>query len=130
MAENPVVETDSIFDSIKLMLGMESDYNAFDTDLIIHINSAIAKLTQVGVGDPEGFELDKVNPSTSKWQDFIGEGHTKIINMVQTYVYLQVRLLFDPPQNSFTQDVLKKEMEEQLWRINVEVDTWSKPSED
>ena len=127
---DPVVNTESIFASIKLMLGMEPDYNAFDTDLIIHINSALAKLTQVEVGPQEGFQLDPVDPITSKWQDFLGESASPILNMCKNFVYLQVRLLFDPPQNSFTQDVLKKELDELIWRINVEVDTWPGNRED
>ena len=92
--------------------------------MIIHINSALAKLTQVEVGPKEGFQLDPIDPSTSKWQDFLGLDHSPILNMCKSFVYLQVRLLFDPPQNSFTQDVLKKELDELIWRINVEVDTW------
>ena len=131
MADNvnenePIVDTDGIYNSVKLMLGMEPDYDAFDTDIIIHINAALAKLTQVGVGPSEGYELDIVDPTASKWEDFIGNNASKILNLVKTFVYMQVRLLWDPPQNSFTQDLLKKELDEQIWRINVEVDTWPK----
>lgn len=131
MADNvnenePTVDTEGIYNSIKLMLGMEPDYDAFDTDLIIYINSALAKLTQVGVGPSEGYELNIADPTTSKWEDFIGSNASKILNLVKTFVHMQVRLLWDPPQNSFTQDLLKKELDEQIWRINVEVDTWPK----
>lgn len=124
MAENePVVETESILSSMKLMLGMEPDYNAFDTDLIIHINSILSKLSQVAVGPKEGFLLDPVNPETSKWEDFLGTD-SKLVHMAKTYMYIQLRILFDPPQNSFTQEMLKQESEELLWRLNVEVDPW------
>lgn len=126
MAENPVVDTEGILSSIKLMLGMEPEYHAFDTDVIIAINTALAKLTQAGVGSPEGFELDLTEPETSKWEDFLGNNASKVLNMVKTYVYTQVKLIFDPPSNSFTQDVLKKEADELIWRINVEADTWPK----
>lgn len=119
----PVVETESILPSMKLMLGMEPDYNAFDTDLIIHINTALSKLSQVAVGPKEGFLLDIEHPETSKWEDFIGTD-SKLLHMAKTYVYLQLRILFDPPQNSFTQEMLKQEAEELLWRLNVEADPW------
>ena len=121
----PTVDTDGIYNSIKLMLGMEPDYKAFDTDIIVHINTALAKLTQIGVGPKTGYELDLVDPTTSKWEDFLGNDASKVLNMVKTYVYIQVKLVFDPPQNSFTQDLLKKEAEELVWRINVEADDWS-----
>ena len=123
MAENPVVDTTSILNSMKLMLGMEPEYNAFDTDIIIHINTILGKLTQVAVGPKEGFQLDAEHPESSKWEDFIGTEDT-ILNMVKTYTYLQLRLLFDPPQNSFTQDAIKKEAEELLWRLNIDADPW------
>lgn len=121
----PTVDTEGIYNSIKLMLGMEPDYKAFDTDIIVHINTALAKLTQVGVGPKTGYELDLTDPTTSKWEDFVGTDASKVLNMVKTYVYIQVKLVFDPPQNSFTQDLLKKEAEELVWRINVEADDWS-----
>lgn len=123
IVEEPTVDTESILNSMKLMLGMEPDYNAFNTDLIIHINSILSKLTQVAVGPPEGFQLPLVNPETSKWEDFIGANNPKL-NMVKTYVYLQLRMLFDPPQNSFTQEAMRSEAEELLWRLNVEADPW------
>lgn len=121
---NPVTNTESILYSMKLMLGMEPEYNAFDTDLIIHINTILAKLTQVEVGPAEGFELDAADPGSSKWEEFLGTNNSKVLNMAKTYMYLQLRILFDPPQNSFTQDAMKKEAEELLWRLNVEADTW------
>lgn len=120
---DPVINTESILASMKLMLGMEPEYNAFDTDIIIHINSILAKLTQVAVGPEEGFELDSADPISSKWEDFLGTD-SKVLNMAKTYMYLQLRLIFDPPQNSFTQDAIKKEAEELLWRLNVEADKW------
>lgn len=120
---DPVINTESILASMKLMLGMEPEYNAFDTDIIIHINSILAKLTQVAVGPEEGFKLDSTDPISSKWEDFLGTD-SKVLNMAKTYMYLQLRLIFDPPQNSFTQDAIKKEAEELLWRLNVEADKW------
>lgn len=123
MADNPVVNTDGILASMKLMLGMEPEYNAFDTDIIIHINTILAKLTQISVGPEEGFQLDLEHPETSKWEDFLG-AENPVLNMAKSYMYMQLRLMFDPPQNSFTQDALKKESEELLWRLNVEADKW------
>ena len=100
---DPVVNTDGILASMKLMLGMEPEYNAFDTDLIIHINTILGKLTQIAVGPEEGFQLDLLNPNSSKWEDFLGTDD-KLLNMAKSYMYMQLRIIFDPPQNSFTLD--------------------------
>ena len=120
---DPVVNTDGILASMKLMLGMEPEYTAFDTDIIIHINTILAKLTQIAVGPENGFQLDLTDPYTSKWEDFIGT-EDPVLNMAKSYMYMQLRLVFDPPQNSFTQEALRKESEELLWRLNVEADPW------
>ena len=78
----PTVNTHGILASMKLMLGMEPDYNAFDTDLIIHINTCLAELYQVGVGT-EPFQLDLTNPETSEWEDFIG--NEELLKSSQAY---------------------------------------------
>ena len=122
LMSEPSVNTKGILASVKLMLGMEPDYNAFDTDLIIHINTCLAELYQVGVGT-EPFQLDLTNPETSEWEDFIGNEDVAL-NMVKSYTYLSLRTLFDPPQNSFVLDAQHKKAEELLWRIRVEADKW------
>lgn len=103
-----------ILDSTKKVLGIDPSYPAFDQDLIIHINSVFATLHQLGVGPAEGFAIvDK----TSKWQDFIG---TKtILNSVKSYVYVKVRLMFDPPTTSFLQETFNQLAAEFEWRLSV-----------
>lgn len=129
MPENTVTNTSSILLSIKQMLGMEPEYTPFDMDVVIHINTSLAKLTQVGAGPKEGYQLDVADPAASTWADFI-QSDKPILNMIKTYVYLNVRTLFDPPQNSFVLDSFKQEAEELLWRINVEVDKWERNHEE
>ena len=118
----PTVNTDGILASMQLMLGMEPDYQAFNTDLIIHINTILSKLNQVAVG-VEGFQLDLTDPYTSEWEDFLGTDNP-LLSMAKSYMYLSLRILFDPPQNSFVLDSLKNEADELLWRLNVEADKW------
>lgn len=122
MSDTPTVNTDGILASMQLMLGMEPDYLAFNTDLIIHINTILSKLYQAGVGE-EPFQLDLTDPYASKWEDFIGNDNAAL-NMVKSYTYLNLRTLFDPPQNSFVLDAQHKEAEELIWRIRVEADNW------
>lgn len=110
---------DSILLSIKQMLGgLDPTYeSAFDTDIIIFINSALATLTQLGVGPNEGYEI---TDDTQTWQDFIGDD--KRLNLVKTFVYLDVKCAFDPPRMSFVLEALKEKRDEHLWRLNHWVD--------
>lgn len=108
---------ESILTSIKKLLGITEDYEHFDRDIIIHINSVFSILTQIGVGSETGFFIiDK----TATWSDFISDNAK--IEMVKTYVYLKVKLLFDPPLNSSVTNSMEKTISELEWRLNVETD--------
>ena len=108
---------DSILTSVKKMLGIPEDYDQFDMDIIMHINSVFMILTQLGVGPEEGFTISN---KSDKWPDFIGEG--KLVELVKSYVYLKVRLIFDPPQSSSIIEAMNRQISEFEWRINVAVD--------
>lgn len=102
----------SILNSIKKLLGMEESYHAFDQDLIMHINSALYVLYQLGVGkNPE--QPFFIITDADEWTDFIDEGQ---VELVKSYVYLKVRLLFDPPQNSALLQAMKEQIAEFEWR--------------
>ena len=105
---------DSILDSTKKILGLDPEYDVFDVDIISHINSAFFTLNQLGVGPAEGF---MILDNTSPWTWF-SEGVVNL-NAVKTYVYLRVRLLFDPPQTSFAISAMEKQIQELEWRLNV-----------
>lgn len=87
----------SILTSIKKLLGIAEDYTHFDYDIIAHINTAFMTLTQIGVGPSDGFSISDKNAT---WNDFIPEGSSVKAEWLQTYVYLQVKLVFDPPNGS------------------------------
>lgn len=110
--------TDSILDSTKKLLGIDPEYEVFDMDIVIHINSAFSTLTQLGVGPEDGFEI---RDKTSKWNDFLNEDPR--VNSVKSYIYLRTRLLFDPPSTSFALDAFNKNIKEMEWRLNVTEDT-------
>lgn len=103
---------DSILTSIKKLLGMEESYTAFDADIIIHINSAFFVLYQLGVGKDPSTPFS-ISDASSKWTDFIDEGQ---VDLVKSYIYLKVRLLFDPPQNSSLLSAMKEQINEFEWR--------------
>lgn len=83
---------DSILNSIKKLLGITEEYTHFDTDVMMNINAVLAILTQMGVGPSSGFTI---TDSTSTWTDFVGSEYN--FSVLQSYVYLKVKLLFDPP---------------------------------
>ena len=105
---------ESILTSIKKLLGIPEDYEHFDQDIIIHINSVFMILNQIGIGPTEGFTI---SDKTAVWSDFISDN--KKIESVKTYVYMKVRLLFDPPLSSAVMDCINKVISEMEWRLNV-----------
>lgn len=108
---------DSILISIKKMLGVDEFCDHFDTEIIIHINSALMVLTQLGVGPSKGF---LITDSSQKWNDFVSDRTD--IESIKTYVYMKVKLIFDPPQMSALIDSMNNTIREFEWRINVAVD--------
>lgn len=105
---------DSILTSIKKMLGIMEEYEHFDQDLIMHINSVLGILTQLGVGPASGFLIEDKNAS---WSDFIDD--IESFAMVKTYVYLKVKMVFDPPLSSAVMECYKTQISEYEWRLNV-----------
>lgn len=115
----------SILISTKKILGLAEEYTAFDLDIITFINSVFAILTQLGVGPVEGFAIED---ETAQWDDFIAPNQ---ITAVKTYVFLKVRMLFDPPQTSFLIEAMNNQIAEYEWRLNVsrEYELYPFPSE-
>ena len=105
---------DSILTSIKTLLGVAEGDPNFDQELVMHINSAITVLTQLGVGPNTGF---KITGDTEIWEDLIGD--KPILESVKTIIYLRVRVSFDPPQTSYQIESFKKQHEELEWRLDV-----------
>ena len=103
---------DSILDTVKKMLGLTSDYTAFDTDIIIHINTVFSNLSQMGIGPEEGFMIED---SSTQWSEFIGDD--KLLNNVRSYMYLKVRLLFDPPANAAIKEAFDNQINELEYRM-------------
>lgn len=116
---------DSILTNTKKILGIDASYTAFDLDIITHINSVFLALNQLGIGPAAGFAIQD---TTATWSDFLGTDLR--LNAVKTYVYLRVRILFDPPTTSFLLDAYQKQIAELEWRLNVnwEATGWVDPN--
>ena len=109
---------ESILTSIKKLLGIQEDYEHFDADIIMHINSVFMILTQLGVGPSAGFTIED---KTSTWTDFVSD--TTKVEAVKSYIYLKVRLLFDPPASSAVIESINRMISEYEWRLNIAAET-------
>jgi len=116
--------SDSILTSTKKTLNLDESFTAFDMDITMHINSVFSTLNQLGIGPPQGYMIvDK----DDLWSAFIGTDMR--MNSVKTYVYLRVRLLFDPPTTSYLLAALQDEVRELEWRLSQyrEETAWTPP---
>lgn len=104
---------DSILLTVKKGIGIDPSYEAFDPDIIMHINSVLFILTQEGIGPKEGFNITGPNET---WEDFLGESLSNL-SAVQSYVTLKTRLLFDPPQSGTLNEQITKLISELEWRL-------------
>lgn len=114
----------SILDSVKKILGLPADYDAFDQDVIMHINSTFLAIQQLGVGPSAGFMIEG---SDETWEDLLGGDPN--LNAVKTLVGLKVRLIFDPPTTSFAIEAMERQIAMYEYRINLEREQyiWTPP---
>ncbi|MBS5198276.1 MAG: hypothetical protein KHY93_14245 [Clostridiales bacterium] len=109
---------ESILQSIKKLIGITEDYTHFDADIIIYINSVFMILNQLGIGLPNGFSI---SDDTSTWTDYLPEDN-KNFEAVKTYMYLKIKLIFDPPMSSAVMEAMKQMISELEWRLNAEAE--------
>lgn len=109
----------SILESVKKNLGIPEDIHDFDPDIVMHINSAFNILYQLGVGPKDTSFM--IEDGSSVWSDFYDNKNT---NMIRSYIYARVRLLFDPPQMSSVMQQLKDDVKELEQRLMYECDHW------
>lgn len=105
----------SILNDVKKLLGISEEDNSFDKDIIIHINTVFSVLTQLGVGPEGGFSI---TDDTACWNDYLGDNAK--IEMLKSYMYLKVRILFDPPTNSAVLESSNRMLNELEWRLHLE----------
>lgn len=103
---------DSILTSVKSMLGIPEDESAFDSEIIMHINSVFADLNQLGVGPSDGYAIED---KADAWDDYI-QGDLNL-SPVKTYMKDKVKLMFDPPSSSFVLEAIQRRINETEWRL-------------
>lgn len=109
---------ESILTSIKKLLGIAEEYDHFDSDITMHINSVFMVLTQLGVGPSDGFTI---HDKSAVWMDFIPD--TTKVEALKTYIYLRVKLIFDPPLSAAVMESMNRQISELEWRLNVAAET-------
>lgn len=109
--------TDSIFESVKKVLGLLGDDDSFDQDILLHINSVVSTLRQLGLSIPSDFY---VRDDVQTWQKLLGE--FRDLDLIKSYMAMKVRLMFDPPTSSFGLASMTEMVKEFEWRINVLTD--------
>ena len=108
---------ESIFESVKNLLGVQEEDTSFDQDILIHLNTVLSICTQIGVGPDEGFI---VTDNSQTWNDFVRDSAK--LSAVKSYVYLRVRRLFDPPLSSSVASANDDAIAELEWRLNSTVE--------
>lgn len=106
----------SILNDVKHTLGLLPENTAFDIDIIMHINTALSILSQVGVGPIAGYQIES---DANQWSEFADDAR---LNAVRSYIYLKVKLMFDPPGTGFATASYERQLDELLFRVNCVVD--------
>ena len=109
---------DSILASIKERIGIAEDDNSFDTDIVDLINSAFADLNDIGVGPSDGYSISNKN---DLWDDFSED--VRVLSSVKDFVYLTVKLTFDPPTQTSLLTSMENRLKKLEWRLNVKCDS-------
>lgn len=122
---DPVLDSASVLNTVKRSLDISTDDTSFDTVLILHINTVLSDLYQLGLG-VYGSDEHEIDDANDLWETIIGS--QKNLNMIKSYINLRVRLIFDPPQAGFTTDSFQKQVDKMEWRIKTA--TSSSPNAD
>lgn len=115
----------SILISTKKILGIEASYKAFDLDIMTHINSVFNTLHGLGIGPSTGFMIED---DIVSWEEFLPD-EMMLHNSIKTYVYLRVRLLFDPPATSYHIAAINEQIKELEYRLSIQREgvSWTEP---
>jgi len=113
----------SILQSIKKSLGIMPEYEVFDDELVMHINSALSNLHQLGVGPEDEFSI---TDGTATWSDLLGPS-SKIQN-AKAYVFIKTKLIFDPPTSPQLINAYEEQLRENEFRLTVTSDSMLTPT--
>ena len=107
---------ESILDSIKSLLPIDKDITDFDGDLIVLINSSLSRLLQLGVGD----KPFRIEGSSETWGQLLNK--EEYLDAVKEVVFIDVKMVFDPPTSSVVMEALKAIRNEDMYRITTQIE--------
>ena len=110
---------DSILTTIKLMLGLTAECTHFDKQIIVHINRALMRLNQLGVGPKK---VTRITSELETWSGLLGDDE-ETIEAVKDYIYTEVKMKFDPPTSSFVLTAMKEDSDKLEWCLNVQAES-------
>lgn len=110
---------ENIIDSIKEYVGISDVDSAFDQDIVLHINTVFSTLYQLGIGKSSPYHIN--TEDTATWAELFSE-YSNCVDFIKEYTFLRVRLLFDPPTNSYIMDSLKQTIQEMEYRLLMELE--------
>lgn len=114
------IDGESILNSVKAICNIPQTLDAYDAQIISHINTVFIALDQMGIGPNPGHGF-RISDNKTTWSDYLGDKGDSI-GSVKDYVGIKVRLMFDPPSNSYTTEALEKSLHEIEWRLSYKVD--------
>ena len=114
---------DSILETIKNLIGITSECTDFDANIMVHINSAIMRLRQLGIGPQRGFS---VRDASTTWNEYIDD--IDLYEAVKDYIHLKVKIVFDPPTSSYVLEAMNKKIKELEWVLQTEKEEIEKES--
>lgn len=117
---------ESILATIKKMLGIIDEIKAFDDEIAAHINSTFISLRQLQVIDPDG--TFSIHGYAETWRDLVDD--VRLADPVRDFIWLSVRLVFDPPASSVVSDNYKQKLAEIEWRLNIEAEKLAAQAEE
>ena len=107
---------ESILDSIKSLLPIDKDITDFDGDLIVLINSSLSRLLQLGVGE----KPFRIEGSSETWSQLLNK--EEYLDAVKEVVFIDVKMVFDPPTSSVVMEALKAIRNEDMYRITTQIE--------
>ena len=113
----------SILEDVKHFIGPSAQYEYFDPDVIMQINTAFFELNQLGVGPDKPFVIVD---GSEEWDEFASNTDTEAM---KTYICLKTRMYFDPPQTGTLINAIEKQLDRLEWRLNVAVDPGNEEDE-
>lgn len=93
---------ESVLNTIKKCLDVDPDNKDFDADILLHINSVLTIMKRLGIIPKTS---KRISDDSVTWSQFIPDDSLDVED-IKDYIFLRVKLIFDPPQNQKHTDVL------------------------